>query len=360
MSYLHDVKMDVVEHIKHSDEKNPNRPKGRGSKSYGNDAYGYWYDMLFNEDGVTGNGSGSYFFSSYKAEQRLKEASRSEFSHLVDYLNGMGSVDSEYEEYALSMLCGYYKSGSDFDIELSHEIYLCANDIVNEMDVASIMSDAGIYGDNDDYTEIRERLEEMQENGESHQDIYEYLCEVKGILNKAAPFGFIEKYDILQESNNDLIDKLTNPEWVDCVMRLSYLSEAIEEALEELKPVRKERTVSGQRTPIKRFGKATKKTEKYYGVPRGTVKAELSEYKGWKAFYSYGTLACVLDPDGVIQYMYSSEPSATTLRHIKDFTNQFGRKVIASVKDTRTYKKEDPTIFTGDRVPDDVWEEFNG
>ena len=63
--------------------------------------YGYWdgdtewdvvYDNLFVDDGVTGNGSGSYFFNAAKAREAVADAIWDE--KILDALSGIG-VDGD-------------------------------------------------------------------------------------------------------------------------------------------------------------------------------------------------------------------------------------------------------------------------
>lgn len=54
-NYLENIKQDIKEYLKETDERN----------------YEILYDELFLSDAVTGNASGSYTFSTYQAEQNL-------------------------------------------------------------------------------------------------------------------------------------------------------------------------------------------------------------------------------------------------------------------------------------------------
>ena len=66
--YLENVKADVLDYIKENYEK----------EDYANLDYNELYDEMFLEDSITGNGSGSYTFNTWKAEENI--------SHNMDLL----------------------------------------------------------------------------------------------------------------------------------------------------------------------------------------------------------------------------------------------------------------------------------
>lgn len=93
-NYFKSVKEDVKEYLENTSERNLN----------------ILYDEMFCDDSITGNGSGSYTFNTYRAEENLchnmdllKEALQ-EFGSDIDYLESPEACDVTIRCYLLGQV----------------------------------------------------------------------------------------------------------------------------------------------------------------------------------------------------------------------------------------------------------------
>ena len=91
MTYIDEVKQDAIDAIE-------------DSVNY-YDTYEDFMDSLWTNDGVTGNGSGSYFFNSYKAKKRVLKALDEDDTIFSEYKFAFGtdaltdSINDDYIEW---------------------------------------------------------------------------------------------------------------------------------------------------------------------------------------------------------------------------------------------------------------------
>lgn len=93
-NYYEELKEDVKEYLKNTDERD----------------FDILYDEMFVDDSITGNGSGSYTFSTWKAEENLchnldllKEALQ-EFGSSLNYLESPEACDVTIRCYLLGQV----------------------------------------------------------------------------------------------------------------------------------------------------------------------------------------------------------------------------------------------------------------
>ena len=96
-NYYESVKEDIKEYLRNTDERDEQT----------------LYDEMFLDDSVTGNGSGSYTFSTYQAEENLchnmdlLQEALEEFGCGIDYLEkGAEACDVTIRCYLLGQLLG--------------------------------------------------------------------------------------------------------------------------------------------------------------------------------------------------------------------------------------------------------------
>lgn len=104
-NYRENVKEDIKEYIENNYEKEDFKDKDK------EEMYETLYDEMWTADSVTGNGSGSYTFNAYKAEEYLchnfdlaQEAFENFGYNGVDFSKGVEGVDVTIRCYLLSEL----------------------------------------------------------------------------------------------------------------------------------------------------------------------------------------------------------------------------------------------------------------
>lgn len=265
------------------------------------------YDAAFADDGVTGNGSGSYYYNTVKAEERIARVSSSEKGALCDYLQELGYFDKDGEGAVMNFInC----------LPLSEE-------------------------PDDEETECIEWLREV--------------------------------YD---EGNDSIFTKLSDPETVDVLFRLSVLMEACDNVAAEifgearaardgseraLRGKRRSRRLRGVSPLIKpdreinyqykgvspwlrsTNGKRDIEARGHREVPAHVTKTKShygkAEYQvnpdGSATLWSYGTKVMEINRSGQVTFLYSRNPSQTTVRHMRDFCYELNAQVIYGIATIR-------------------------
>lgn len=100
-NYLENIKADVLDYIKENYEK----------EDFANLDYNELYDEMFIADSVTGNGSGSYTFNTWKAEENichnldLAEEAYKEFGYEgIKFDDGAEAIDVTIRCYLLGQV----------------------------------------------------------------------------------------------------------------------------------------------------------------------------------------------------------------------------------------------------------------
>jgi hypothetical protein len=179
MTYLKEVKNDILERLKEYPEL-----REKIADDY----------IMASHDNITGNMDGSYYCSTYKATERLKEADSEDWDTLLDMMYDIG-----------------YVNNNRIDI---HEVY-------------RILQEG----------EVRLEDEDLGDDGEYRDliiDAEEYLIDFEGYDQK-------------------FIERMASAETVDILMREAVLYQAVQQALEESRPRRgrgKSKSVHGHRKQV--------------------------------------------------------------------------------------------------------------